>query len=637
MNKCLLNTCEDQVVVGKELEHATTVHGLPNCPCGETIVSNYVRFLQHVNSHTNVKCPGCDDVMSDWMLREHAVTRHGFPACSVCGAIVDSNVENFFRHTAAHTGETTKYDCAECRLEFPSRRALTAHNCLPFDVEIVPVQEYLQRIHGQWQVVHLEGMRLLLRFNLVLYNKWLTPLTVLPRTTATSFGESNQERSHREHLHGKYRLSEDSHVYIEHVSTSPTVPWLYRFMGVPRELGRGSLMPDLKLALVHNFKTRPSRHIRLFLLNRFYKYATRGVEMNTVTALLASETLPAATRDIPEFCRTIEAAAESILHAVVYVCDNPRLTSRPVREELRSMERARRKRTSLAASNLPVGNVLDLVVGGVTDDAETRVAKRARFERGKINQRGDPVDASAVNTQRVSNKRLLESDTAAFETTEEVSPMDVNMKKLVLRNIERFLSDRESLHGAAAARNDDNDDDNDDDDNDDDDNDDDNDDDDNDDDDNDDDDNGDDNADDNADDNDDDNDVDNDEEWDDRFWRTIYIIYRDYVLYFVNSGKMERLQLFSNFFNEEPTAKDLEDLLYGFAQFIAEDRNGGDAGVAERAKALQRGIAREAIFFRELHQLETIREDLTTDQRQELSRQIWRVKSLRLHRWRLTH
>lgn len=549
--------------------------------------------------------------MSDWMLREHAVTRHGFPACSVCSAIVDSNVENFFTHLAAHTGETTKYDCAECRLEFPSRRALTAHNCLPFDVEIVPVQEYLRRIHGQWQVVHLEGMRLLLRFNLVLYNKWLTPLTVLPRTTATSFGESNQERSHREHLHGKYRLSEDSHVYIEHVSTSPTVPWLYRFMGVPRELGRGSLMPDLKLALVHNFKTRPSRHIRLFLLNRFYKYATRGVEMNTVTALLASETLPADTRDIPEFCRNIEAAAESILHAVVYVCDNPRLTSRPVREELRSMERARRKRTSLAASNLPVGNVLDLVVGGVTDDADTRVAKRARFERGEINQRGDPIDASAVNTQRVSNKRLLESDTAAFETTEKVSPMDVNMKKLVLHEIERFLSDRERLQDAGAARTDDNAaDDNADDDN---------------------------GADDNADDHNADDDDDNDEEWDDRFWRTIYIIYRDYVLYFVNSGKMERLLLFSNFINEEPTAKDLEDLLDGFAQFIAEDRNGGDAGVAERAKALQIGIAREGIFLRGLHQLQTIREDLTPHQKVELSGQIWRVQSLRLHRWRLTH
>ena len=102
--KCLLETCDELVLVGKELEHGRTAHGFPNCSCGKTINSNWVVFSRHFNSHKmDVECPACDDVMPDWMLREHAVTRHGFPTCAVCGKTIGSNFANFATHVNSHS------------------------------------------------------------------------------------------------------------------------------------------------------------------------------------------------------------------------------------------------------------------------------------------------------------------------------------------------------------------------------------------------------------------------------------------------------------------------------------------------------------------------------------------------------
>lgn len=49
--KCLLHTCDELVIVGKELEHAQNAHGFPDCSCGKTIACNVANFVQHVNSH----------------------------------------------------------------------------------------------------------------------------------------------------------------------------------------------------------------------------------------------------------------------------------------------------------------------------------------------------------------------------------------------------------------------------------------------------------------------------------------------------------------------------------------------------------------------------------------------------------
>lgn len=55
--KCLIHTCDELVLVGKELEHGRTAHGFPNCSCGKTINLNFGNFVQHVNSHSSLKAP----------------------------------------------------------------------------------------------------------------------------------------------------------------------------------------------------------------------------------------------------------------------------------------------------------------------------------------------------------------------------------------------------------------------------------------------------------------------------------------------------------------------------------------------------------------------------------------------------
>lgn len=102
--KCLIHTCDELVLVGKELEHGRTAHGFPNCSCGKTINLNWGVFSRHFNSHKmDVECPACDDVMPDWMLREHAITLHGFPTCAVCGKTIGSNFANFATHVESHS------------------------------------------------------------------------------------------------------------------------------------------------------------------------------------------------------------------------------------------------------------------------------------------------------------------------------------------------------------------------------------------------------------------------------------------------------------------------------------------------------------------------------------------------------
>jgi hypothetical protein len=126
-------------------------------------------------------------------------------------------------------------------------------------------------------------------------------------------------------------------------------------------------------------------------------------------------------------------------------------------------------------------------------------------------------------------------------------------------------------------------------------------------------------------------------EWEVRFWETTYTVFRDFVLYFINSKSMATLRLFSNFINEEPTWLDLSELLRGFAPFIAQDKAVGvDTCVAERACALELGIQREVLWLKNLHRRGKRAAFLPCSEMVELDRQIPRVKDLRLHRHRKT-
>lgn len=106
--------CHEQVIGGKELEHAIEKHDFPNCFCGEKVKTTWSNFYRHMESHTNEpkECPCCDLLVPTWQTRHHATAVHGFPRCSVCDETINSNFGNFYSHIVAHKNEMKK--CTVC-------------------------------------------------------------------------------------------------------------------------------------------------------------------------------------------------------------------------------------------------------------------------------------------------------------------------------------------------------------------------------------------------------------------------------------------------------------------------------------------------------------------------------------------
>lgn len=690
--KCV--ACDELVPAWMMRTHSTVVHGFPRCEtCAETTAYNFGNFLTHVASHElESRCPRCPELVRQKNQTSHAASAHGWPECSVCSKTFDT-VPSFYCHVrrckvsdsedsdderscplcdasictdkpllvrhftekhgfagfwcekcgmgrgvknltslsfvlhVANCLNGKKYECGECRVTFGSRHRLKEHHCVPFGTVVATAEEYARRVHGRNEVLHLPGLKLRVEYDLSGYVKGLPAL--LPSagmTVATSFEETSAEAARRERGHGrKYKLSEDSRIFVENVST---VPWLYRFMGGPWELG-DSLMPDMKLALVHRFKERPSRDVWLFIINRFDRFKSTVAELDEVKRILRVVTLPPGTdpryRDMEHirlFSKQIQGEAAGILHQVEYVCDNERLTSRQVGKELRALERATRKRLNLPVENLPVGSVVDYVVGGTSSDEASRVLKRARFERGETTAKGRAVvGLGAVERQRATNGRLVAVEALSSRASVTgLSSVAVAGRALhvaaddpcTFLDMCEFLEERErapvspptalatgavatavatgavgesasDVYGELKLPG---------------------------------------------------TDVEQGSEWDVRFWEMIYTVFRDFVLYFVASKTMKSLKLYSNFINEEPTWRDLEELLRGFGPFIAHDKQGADACVGERARALEGGLSREVLWLKNLHRHGTSGAHLPCSEVVTVDRQLPRVKRLRLHRHR---
>lgn len=131
VKKCQLETCDEEVMCGKELQHAIEAHNYPNCFCGEKVEKYSNFFYRHVNSHKGApeKCPCCDEMVPPWQCRDHATTVHGFPTCPVCNDVINTNFGNFYRHLSNHTSqvETCKI-CNEVVQIFNAKQhAITAH------------------------------------------------------------------------------------------------------------------------------------------------------------------------------------------------------------------------------------------------------------------------------------------------------------------------------------------------------------------------------------------------------------------------------------------------------------------------------------------------------------------------------
>lgn len=112
--KCQLDTCDEEVMCGKELQHAIEAHNYPNCFCGEKVETTWSNFYRHVQSHKEgpQKCPCCDVMVPIWQGRDHATTSHGFPKCPVCDENINSNFAIFYRHVVSHKNEVKK--CTVC-------------------------------------------------------------------------------------------------------------------------------------------------------------------------------------------------------------------------------------------------------------------------------------------------------------------------------------------------------------------------------------------------------------------------------------------------------------------------------------------------------------------------------------------
>ena len=113
--KCQLKTCDELIVVGKELEHASVRHNFPLCFCGASVESSYFQFNRHINAHKHVadKCKSCDEMIPEWQTLNHMTSAHNFPVCGVCGDTISSNFSNFHAHLESHKQVALKCTCCE--------------------------------------------------------------------------------------------------------------------------------------------------------------------------------------------------------------------------------------------------------------------------------------------------------------------------------------------------------------------------------------------------------------------------------------------------------------------------------------------------------------------------------------------
>lgn len=703
--KCQLETCDAQVLCGKELDHATEAHGFPTCPtCSHKVNANFGVYYRHLASHqqdSEEKCACCDEFVPGRKGREHAIVAHGYPHCPVCSIKINSNYVHFMSHLKLHEVESpcgmcdepvrqknqtahatgchgfpvcatcsktfdsvpmfcshvrkcasseqarcacplcglviqsdkatvvghlvekhefsgfectkchvgrdsptmtclaflkhlsrcflgTNYECAKCDGRFETAYRLRTHHCLPPGGTLMSADSYMRAMNGRMYVLHFNGMRLKVETEMTGYVNGLQKLIPAPGVTpVTSFVETTEEATHRVNRHGRPKMMEDSRIFHEYAQE---LPLFYRFLGVPWELG-GSSMPDMKLALLHVFKNRPPCDFWLYLVHRLRRFVVDEEEIREMEQMLRFVTLPPGVdekyRDFAHIrflVEDVEKCAKAMKHQVEYLCDNELLTPRSIEVELKTIERASRKRLKVATETLPLNLVLDKVVYNSVDNEE-RVLKRQRFERGEITYQGNNSVVS-VEVQVLKNKSLVE--TVARSNRGSVACLRLieteNRRFHVpdgdpchVFDVDRFLREKEngrasppvvletsSSEAVPAFVN---------------------------------------------------------------FDDVIYRVFRDFVLHF--SRKSLRLCL--NFFNQEPTWRDLSELIKAFHPFFLTDKNTPGSG-CDRAFALDQDLQNEYLFLRNLYYRSTRVSSMRCSDMITLDAQTERVRALRIHR-----
>ena len=624
--------CNESLPQSGMKTHALS-HGYPNCPhCKKIIDGKESTFMKHVQSCGNVtiECCLCSITVKKSGVRDHAVS-HGYPECPHCKTIMTSNEFNFYKHVQS-CGIQKNYSCVDCGDVFASRRLYGLHQ----DGECVPVGEtglsfmaYAKKLHGSEMDMVCGRSRLRVKWDLSHYVKCLDSLpTPFNRVDFPLLTETKEERIFRQARRGggdaegkvdesgavtgseggPFTLTEDPRIF-QQVSTSATShSWLFQLCGTSWELGGGktpSLLMNQRLCMMDYFTKRSAYDVWIYLVSRFCKYTKTIYELNEVKGLLTSCELPEGVscqyRDLDfvnMFSGSVIANTRKDTERVIYGTRKGGV--RGVIKEVSKLT-CKRKRVVFLESNLPVElheaplkaliheklilrpiiNFDDFCVDMVPAPACVEISptpacmemspalklRKELWEELGIADQLEEYENGGNNplivkylsnaypestfVKLLTNLTNVQTDVRMSgdildcvqlaETGSPTGPASiVNARRAALY----ALSPHEyAAHSSPACG--------------------------------------------------------DNVAWSELCWEMIYMVYRDFMTYFVETQSFERLRLYSNFMNDIPRFGKLEELMFKFRPFIVRDMK--LPGMRFRASVLFYGLQAEYCCLRNLY------------------------------------
>ena len=572
--------CIEQMPKSELREHVVSHHGFPSCPnCSILIGGNEANFVQHVSVCTVSTCVLCNDLqMAKCELRQHFVTQHGFPNCSKCSILIGDNETNFSRHVSTCGIRMDKqHTCLECNMNFETRYLYDTHfsgECVPRGSVTLSYEAYAKLVHGMPIEMMYGNLRMRAVWDLSAYCPSLMPIRQLAGGIPLKM-ESAQEVTDREAptdngfnglRSGPYQFAEDPRIFQKGIfsvvrdteatngSGMSSLAWLFRLMGTPWEIGGNksrALLPDHRLCLVDYFRKRPACDVWIYLISRFDKYRRTVEEINEVKGLMTSCELPVGVarqyRDmefVRVFCENMRLLTEKSRLKVTYTTGNNE--RRCVVEEVFQLS-GKRKRGVFLEKNLPVpvitpvANVVGTVGAGFSGlfdlEAMDPLVNIATLGVGG----SDPPQSlvidckDALKVWGLSEKYdVLEHQVDTGAITGPATFINFRVAALTAPAPQMYAKQQFEI---VKTR-----------------------------------------------------------DWFGVCWEVIYMVYRDFVTYFVATRSLGRLRLFSNFANEKPSHVQLEELLFRFRPFIIRDLQVESR--AARAEALFYGLNDEARILR---------------------------------------
>ena len=636
-------------------EHALT-HGYPSCPNCKTVVeggneSNFYAHVKSCNQSINdvIVCSLCAGNSAHFgeaprlpcnkqAITEHLVAVHNFKGfeCPHCdmgrtsgGTFI--NICVFMQHISnCEYGKT--HNCADCGNVFESTRLYWLHRngeCVPVGETGLSFMAYAKKLHGSEMDMVCGRSRLRVKWDLSHYVKCLDSLpTPFNRVDFPLLTETKEERIFRQARRGggdaegkvdesgavtgceggPFTLTEDPRIF-QQVSTSATShSWLFQLCGTSWELGGGktpSLLMNQRLCMMDYFTKRSAYDVWIYLVSRFCKYTKTIYELNEVKGLLTSCELPEGVscqyRDLDfvnMFSGSVIANTRKDTERVIYGTRKGGV--RGVIKEVSKLT-CKRKRVVFLESNLPVElheaplkaliheklilrpiiNFDDFCVDMVPAPACVEISptpacmemspalklRKELWEELGIADQLEEYENGGNNplivkylsnaypestfVKLLTNLTNVQTDVRMSgdildcvqlaETGSPTGPASiVNARRAALY----ALSPHEyAAHSSPACG--------------------------------------------------------DNVAWSELCWEMIYMVYRDFMTYFVETQSFERLRLYSNFMNDIPRFGKLEELMFKFRPFIVRDMK--LPGMRFRASVLFYGLQAEYCCLRNLY------------------------------------